>query len=79
MMGVVTVQRAVAARLLLISSDYGGRLGRVVVVLAVLSPLSVLPMMLLLVHKGGIGASIYTEEKLRPAPADAGNGDTFGC
>jgi hypothetical protein len=37
------------ARLLFVSFGYGGRLGRVVVVLTVLSPLSVLPAMLLLV------------------------------
>jgi hypothetical protein len=51
----------------------GGRDG------TVLSPLSVLPAILLLVRRGGIGASIHTEQKLRSGLAGARNGDTFGC
>jgi hypothetical protein len=71
--------RATSARLLLVSSGYGNRLGRVVVVLTELSPLSVLPTMLLLVCGGGIGASILIEGTLCPTLAGAGNDDNFRC
>jgi hypothetical protein len=68
MAGVVTAQRATSARLLLVSSGYGGRLSRVVVVLTVLSSLTMFSMMLLLVYGGGIWGLNLHRAKASPGP-----------